>query len=119
MTNYIVRPGGQKKKNILKQRELALRGDIRREVTLEKLERSAGRVRLAQLAVIKALLHEVEPIRSEGEGRLADSLQRLGEAKEYWMEVPVEEIIRMYSMEADEDVFIDRKKWWDFRPRRN
>ena len=119
MTSYIARTGGQKKKNILHQRELALRGDIRRELAEEKLHRSAETVRLAQLGVIKALLYEAEPARSEDEDRVADTLQRLGEAREYWADVPVEEIIEIYSTEDDEDVFIDRKKWWDFRPRRN
>ena len=119
MTSYIARSGGQKKKNILRQRELALRGDIRREVAEENLHRSAEKVRLAQLGVIKALLHETEPVRSEDEDRVADALQRLSEAKKYWTDVLVEEIIEMYSTEDDEDIFVDRKKWWDFRPRRN
>ena len=119
MTSYIARTGGQKKKNILDQRELALRGDIRREAVEAKLHRSAEKVRLAQLGVIKALLHEAEPARSEDEDRVAGTLQRLGEAREYWMDVPIEEIIEMYSTEDEDDVFIDRKKWWDFRPRRN
>ena len=119
MTSYIARSGGQKKKNILRQKELALRGDIRREVAEEKLDRSAEKVRLAQLGVIKALFHEAEPARSEDEDRVADTLQRLGEAREYWADVTVKEIIELYSTEDDEDIFIDRKKWWDFRPRRN
>ena len=118
MTSYIARSGGQKK-NILRQREMALKGDIRREVAEEKLHRSAEQVRLAQLGVIKALLHEAGPARSEDEDRVADTLQRLGEAKEYWTEVSVEEIIEMYSAEDEEDVFIDRKRWWDFRLKRN
>ena len=119
MTSYIARTGGQKKKNILHQRELALRGDIRREAAEEKLHRSAEKVRSAQLGVVKALLHEAEPARSEDEERVADTLQRLGEAREYWTDIPVEAIVEMYSREDDGDVIIDRKKWWDFRPRRN
>jgi chromosomal replication initiation ATPase DnaA len=119
MTSYIARSGGEKKKNILRQKELALRGDIRREVAEEKLHRSAEKVRLAQLGVIKALSHEAEPARSEDEERVADTLKRLEEAEEYWTDVLVEEIIEMYSTDGEEDVFIDRKKWWDFRPRRN
>jgi len=119
MTNYIARSGGQKKKNILRQRELALRGDIRRGGAEEKLQRSAEKLRSAQLGVIKALLHEAEPARSEDEARVADILRRLAEAREYWVNVSLEDVIEMYSTDDDDDVFIDRKKWWDFRPRRN
>jgi hypothetical protein len=117
MTSYIARSGGQKKKNILHQREIALRGDIRREVSEEKLQRSAEKVRSAQLGVIKSLMYEAEPARSEDEDRVAETLQKLDEANEYWTNVSSEEIIEMYSTEQSEDVFIDRKKWWDFRPR--
>ncbi|BCX48540.1 hypothetical protein HAHE_24480 [Haloferula helveola] len=119
MTSYIARSGGQKKKNILHQRELALIGDIRRGVDAEKLQKSAEKVRLAQLGVIKALLHESEPARREDEDSVAGTLLRLGEARDYWTDVLAEEIIEMYSTESDEDIFIDRKKWWDSRPRRN
>ena len=119
MTAYIARSGGQKKKNILRQKELALRGDIRREVSKEKLERSAEKVRTAQLGVIKALTHEAEPVRSEDEERSAETLRRLEEAKEHWTGLPVEVIIEIYSSQDDVDVFIDRKKWWDFRTTRN
>ena len=41
MPSDIARTRGQKKKNILRQKELALRGDIRREASADKLERSA------------------------------------------------------------------------------
>ena len=117
MTSYIARTGGQKKKNILRQKELALRGDIRREVSQDKLQRSAEKVRSAQLGLIKVLIHEAEPARSEDVDRVADSLQKLEEANEYWANISIQEIVEMYSTEDDEHVFIDRKKWWDSRPR--
>ena len=119
MTSYIARTGGRKKRNILRQKELALRGDIRREVSDEKLQRSAEEVRTAQLGVIKALIHEAEPVCSDDEDRLANTLQRFEEAKEFWTDATVEEIVKMYSSEGDEDVFVERKKWWDSRPIRS
>ena len=55
MTSYVARTGGQKKQNLLRQRELELRGDIRRHETPKNLERRAEKVRAAHLGVIKAL----------------------------------------------------------------
>ena len=81
--NYIPRTGGQKKKNILRQKELALRGDIRREVSREKLHRSAEKVRSAQLGVIKALRHEAKPARSDDEDKVKGILRNLDEADAY------------------------------------
>ncbi len=68
MTSYIGRIGGQKKKNQLRQKELSLRGDIRRRATRDKLERSAEKVRAAHLGVVKALFHESKSVREEDEG---------------------------------------------------
>ena len=117
MTSYIRRTGGEKKKNILRQKELTLRGDIRREVSQNKLQKSAEKVRSAQLGVIKVLIHEAEPAVSEAEDRAADTIHTLEEASEYWTNIATQEIIKMYSIENNEDVIIDRKSWWDFRPR--
>lgn len=117
MTNYIARVGGQKKKNILRQKELALRGNIRRESTAEKLHRSAEKVRSAQLGVIKALFEEARPVRAEDEERSKARLQRLQEAREHWENIPVTEIIQVYSEETDKILVVERKKWWDFRRR--
>lgn len=74
---------------------------------------------MVQLGVIKALLHEADPARSEDEELVVDALQRLRDAEEYWTHVLVAEIIEMYSADGDGDVFIGRKKWWDFRSRTN
>ena len=117
MTSYIARTGGEKKKNILRQKELALRGDIRREVSQGKLQKSAEKVQSAQLGVIKVLIHEAEPARSEDEAKVADTIHRLEEASAYWTNISTQEIIKMYSVEDNEDVIIDRKRWWDSRPR--
>lgn len=111
MTNYIARTGGQKKKNILRQKELTLRGDIHRRASQDKQQKSAEKVRIAQLAVIKVLIHEAEPGRSEDEDKAADSLLRLEEAKGYWTNIPSKEIIEVYSKADDEDAFVNRKKW--------
>ena len=94
MASFITRTGGQKKKNILRQKELALRGDIRREASTEKLDRSAERVRSAQLAVINALIYEAQPARREDEERAERVLLNLDEAKERWEAISVYEIIK-------------------------
>lgn len=117
MASFIARTGGQKKKNILRQKELALRADIRREVSTEKLHRSAERVRSAQLGAIKALIYEAQPARSEDEKRAKGVLLNLDEANERWETISVHEIIELYSEETAETTVVDRKKWWDFRPR--
>jgi len=117
MTSYISRSGGQKKKNILRQKELALRGDLRREATCETLQRRAAEVRSAHLGVIKALLEEARPVREEDEEGSTVTLQRLEKAREHWENVPLADIIRSYSTKTDDVPFVDRKKWWDFRPR--
>ena len=117
MTSYIARTGAQKKKNILRQKELALRGDIRRQVSNEKLERSAEKVRSAQLGVIKALVYECTPSRKEDEEEAEGILNNLDKVNEYWTSISVNDIIQMYSSEDNETASVDRKKWWDFRPR--
>jgi hypothetical protein len=119
MTSYIARTGGEKKKNILQQKELALRGDIRREASQDKLQKSAEKVRSAQLGVIKVLIHEAEPARSEDADKIGDTISRLQEANGYWTNLSTQEIIKMYSIEDDEEVVIDRKRWWDFRRQGN
>ena len=111
MTNYISRTGGQKKKNILRQKELALRGDIRLEVPIEKLHRSAEKVRTAQLGVVKALSHEAQPARTEDEDASRPALKKLEETKDYWTEVSVQEIIQIYADDPDKSEIIDSKKW--------
>ena len=117
MTNYISRTGGQKKRNILRQKELALKGEIRREASHEKLQKSAEKVRSAQLGLLKALIYEAEPSRSEDEDRSKERLLKLAEENDYWKSISVHEIIQSYSEKADETSVVDRKKWWDFRPR--
>ena len=117
MTNYIARTGGEKKKNILRQKELTLRGDIRRGLSQDKLQKSAEKVRSAQLAVIKVLIYEAEPSRSEDEDKVALTIHRLEEENDHWTNISAQEIIAVYSTQESEDLFIDRKKWWDFRRR--
>ncbi len=111
MTGYIARTGGQKKKNILRQRELELRGEIRRGATREKIERRAERVRAAQDGVIKALLHEVTAVRAEDEDRIRDTRQKLLERRTFWENVAVQEIVRIYSQSTEENPQVEPKKW--------
>lgn len=117
MANYIPRTGGQKKKNILHQKELVLRADIRRAVSKEKLDKSAEHVRSAQLGVIKALICEAEPSSSKEEDRANERILELEKAQERWHSISVHEIIEFYSGETGEPIFVERKKWWDLRPR--
>jgi len=117
MTNYLARTGGEKKKYLLRQRELALRGGIRRDLSIDKLRRSAEQVRLAQLGVIKALSVEATPAREEDQEEARGILQKLQEARDHWEGIPVDEIVRIYSEDTTEVPFVDRKKWWDFRGR--
>jgi len=117
MTSYIARTGGEKKKNILRQRELALRGGIRRDSPIDKLHRSAEQVRSAQLGVIKALSVEATPAREEEQEKAKGILQKLQEAREHWERISVDEIVQIYSQDTEEVPFVNRKRWWDFRPR--
>ena len=111
MTSYIARTGGQKKRNILRQRELELLGEIRRGGTREKMERRAERVRAAQEGVIKTLLHEITVVRAEDEDRARDTRQKLLEQRTFWENVAVQEIVRIYSQSTEEIPQVDRKKW--------
>ena len=117
MTSYIARTGGQKKKNILRQKELVLRGDIRRRASEGKLNKSAENVRSAHLGVMKVLIHELEPGRMEDVDQVADRTQRLEDANIFWTDISTQEIITIYSTEDHDPISIDRKRWWDFRPR--
>ena len=105
MTSYLPRTGGQKK-NILHQKELELRAEIRRKGTNTNLKRRAEKVRVAQQGVIKALLAEE---RSESARR------KLMKKKEHWATISVDEIIRIYSNPTDSSPDIQRKKFWDTR----
>jgi len=111
MANYICRSGGKKKRNILRQKELALQGDIRREATIEKLHRTAEKVRSAHLGVIKVIFDETRPLRGEDEERFNGPLLKLEKEKDYWQSILVEEIVTIYSDRKDETLFVDRKKW--------
>ena len=118
MTSYIARTGGQKKKNILRQKELELQAGIRREESIVKIQRRAEKVRSAHQGVIKVLLKEAEPMREEDKEKTKSIRMKLTEEKEFWDNVVTDEIIRIYSEPGDENHQIDRKKWWDFRSRR-
>jgi F0F1-type ATP synthase delta subunit len=111
MTNYVSRTGGQKKKNILRQKELELRAEIRREAATDKIRRRAENVRAAQLGVIKALLKEAEPPTSESAALRKERLQKLYAEREYWVNISVDEIIRINKEKLDEVPDVDSKKW--------
>ncbi len=46
---------------------------------------------------------------------MANYISRTGGQKK--RNISVHEIIQSYSEKADETSVVDRKKWWDFRPR--
>ena len=117
MTSYIARTGGQKKRNILRQRELELRGEINRGGPDGKIRRKAERVRSAQLGVIKALIEEATPVSAEQEERFRNRRQKHLKNREFWKGITVEEIVRMYSESNTETHEVNRKRWWDFRER--
>lgn len=117
MSNYLQRKGGQKRKNMLRQKELALRGDIGRGSPQEKLLKSAENLRAAYLGYIKVLLDETLPRRREDEAKAAEPLERLKAANTHWTTVSAQAIIEAHSTETSKILFVDRKSWWDFRRR--
>ena len=96
MTAYIVRKGAQKKRGILEKREETLRHHIRNASADMKLGPAAEEVRLAQLAVIKCLLHEIATVKSDDELRVHVARERLEAQAQQWRERSVAEIIGMY-----------------------
>ncbi len=118
MASYICRTGGQKEQNMLRQKELALRGAIRRGDSALLLIKLAEKVRLAWLGVNKALIYEAEPSAIERETRATPVLHELHEDKERWEKIASQDIIALYSEETEDDHLpVERKKWWDFRIR--
>jgi hypothetical protein len=118
MASYICRTGGQKKQNILRQKELALRGAIGRGESAFLLIKLAEKVRLAWLGVNKALTYEAEPSTIERETKATPVLLELHADKERWGKISSQEIIALYSVEPDDARLpVERKKWWDFRSR--
>ena len=116
MTNYVARRGGQKKKNILRQRELELIGLMSCEDADAKITRAAERVRAAQLGVIKVLLKEATPVAEEDEPRYEPKRRKLAEKRSFWNQVSPEEIVRLYEGQSPGGD-VERKRWGDFRQR--
>ncbi len=99
MTAYIVRKGAQKKKGILEKREAEMLHHIRINASDEKLAKAAERVRDAQNAVIKCMLHETEAVRPEDEVRFAEQWRHLEQDREHWETITTTEIIDQYSVQ--------------------
>ena len=98
MTSYIVRQGGQKKKGILEKREAELVHSISKNSSIQKLEKAAEKVRAAQLAVIKCLLHETQAVRPEDEEMYGKVWSKVEAQRCYWEEVSAADIIARYSI---------------------
>jgi len=96
VTAYIVRKGAQKKKGILDKRVEELHHHIKHQSSDGKTTKAAEKVRDAQQAVIKCLLHETEAVKPEDEERFAVKWRQIEADKEYWDMVTTEEIIERY-----------------------
>ncbi len=96
MTAYVVRKGAQKKKGILEKREAELLHHIKSESSGDKLANAAEKVRAAQTAVIKCLLHETEAVKPEDEVRFAERRQHLERDRDHWEAVSTAEINEQY-----------------------
>ena len=96
MTAYIVRKGAQKKKGILGKREAELLHHIKNGFSDEKLGQAAEKVRAAQNAIIKCMLHETEAVKPEDEVRFAERWQHLERDREHWETISTAEIIDQY-----------------------
>jgi hypothetical protein len=96
MTAYIVRKGAQKKKGILGKRETELLHHIKNESSDEKLGQAAEKVRAAQNAIIKCMLHETEAVKPEDEVRFAERWQHLERDCEHWETISNADIIDHY-----------------------
>lgn len=95
MSNYVPRADANKKKNILAQREEELRHHLLHGAVGELIERYAERLRAAQLALIKALLHEMKPV-AAGELLPEEFRANLLKRRELWRSIPVGEIVAVY-----------------------
>lgn len=96
MAGYIPRTGGQKKKGILAQREDELRHHILHKSCADVIQRSAKRVRAAQLGVFKALLYETEPARAD-DTEHHEFRASLARKQAFWTGIQIDEIIRRYQ----------------------
>lgn len=96
MTAYIVRKGAQKKRGILEKREAELVHHIKNESSDEKLVVAAEKVRAAQKAVIKCMLHETEAVKPEDEVTFGKRWRQLEQDRAYWDVVSAPEIINQY-----------------------
>lgn len=96
MTAYIVRMGARKKRDILEKRDAELLHHIKNGSPDEKLVRAAEKVRAAQSAVIKCMLHETEAVKPEDEVRFAKRWRQLEDERDYWEAVSTAEIVDQY-----------------------
>lgn len=86
---------GFRKTLILERREAELRHAIQCNLTPEKIQRAAERVRTAHLHLFKALRHELAPCDEANEASFI-RMQKLSQASEDWEHKPVEAIIQIY-----------------------
>lgn len=96
MTAYIVRKGAQKKRGILGKREAELLHHLKNGSSDEKLEQAAEKVRAAQNAIIKCMLHETDAVKPEDELMFAERWQHLERDRDHWETVSTAEIIDQY-----------------------
>ena len=86
---------GFRKTLILERREAELRHAIQCNLTPEKIQRAAERIRTAHLHLFKALRHELASCDEANESSLT-RLQKLSQLSDHWEGNPVETIIETY-----------------------
>ena len=96
MTGYVPRSGAQKKKDILEHKEYELKTRIQKGENPEVIEKACEKVRKAQLGVLKALLHEIEPVVEPSPKKLS-RFKNIKQQQAEWLSFSVEEIVEKYN----------------------
>ncbi|HEY1120908.1 MAG TPA: hypothetical protein VGE67_04890 [Haloferula sp.] len=98
MAGYIPRTGARKKRDILGKRLSGLEGACARGESAERVSQAIGRVRDAQLGVLKCQLYELE-----GRGskiRTESALRTKDEEIAWWEEASDAEVVRFFAGEV-------------------
>lgn len=96
MSNYIPSNNAPKKRRILAKRERELDHHLRHESALETLLKHADQVRVAQVALAKALLSAKQASRSQDEGAHDAKRANLFVRLDLWSQMSAEDVIAHY-----------------------
>ena len=98
MAGYVSRSDARKQQDQCLRKASTLRSRIQTGATKQELVKAAEEVRHAQLQIIKGLLYELEPARTEDcTAELSVRIAKLQTKAEEWKRFSVEEIIRLHS----------------------